>query len=295
MPLVTFSPGQVISSANVNANFGISVLTDTSRTITVTHTYTASQTFTGGLSLGAAVTSDLLFTDATYDIGKTGATRPRDGFFSRNAVIGGTLGVAAGKTTLRNLELSFDHASFDALTFTDTNAAPYAKWLVGQGTGGEADGLVFYNATAGATRLHLSAAGIFRVAAGDLKISAGNLQFDAVVSKIIPGATSISHRNRADSVDNLLIPDNGTMLVRNGVTAGGTITSTSGGFDASGTTYKVSATQVLGSRKTGYTNPWTGTLNRATVYDPASVTLVQLAQRVAALQTDFESHGLIGP
>lgn len=36
---------------------------------------------------------DLLFVDATYDIGKSGATRPRDLFLSRNAVIGGTLAV----------------------------------------------------------------------------------------------------------------------------------------------------------------------------------------------------------
>lgn len=32
--------------------------------------------------------ADLLFTDATYDIGKSGATRPRDGFFSRNLTVG---------------------------------------------------------------------------------------------------------------------------------------------------------------------------------------------------------------
>lgn len=41
---------------------------------------------------------DLLFTDATYDIGKSGATRPRDGFFSRNLVVGGT-GLFGGALT----------------------------------------------------------------------------------------------------------------------------------------------------------------------------------------------------
>ena len=51
------------------------------------------------LTVNATVTSDLLFTDATYDIGKSGATRPRDGFFSRNMAVGGTLGVT-GATTL---------------------------------------------------------------------------------------------------------------------------------------------------------------------------------------------------
>ena len=45
------------------------------------------------------ITQDLLFTDATYDIGKSGASRPRDLFQSRNATIGGTLGVT-GATTL---------------------------------------------------------------------------------------------------------------------------------------------------------------------------------------------------
>ena len=41
---------------------------------------------------------DLLFVDATYDIGKSGATRPRDFFLSRNATIGGTLGVTGVAT-----------------------------------------------------------------------------------------------------------------------------------------------------------------------------------------------------
>lgn len=45
------------------------------------------------------INQDLLFVDATYDIGKSGASRPRDLFQSRNATIGGTLGVT-GATTL---------------------------------------------------------------------------------------------------------------------------------------------------------------------------------------------------
>jgi hypothetical protein len=57
-----------------------------------------------GLKSGFA--HDLLFTDATYDIGASGATRPRDLFLSRNAVIGGTatlggaLTVQTGATTV---------------------------------------------------------------------------------------------------------------------------------------------------------------------------------------------------
>ena len=48
---------------------------------------------------GDTMTGDLKFTDATYDIGKSGLTRPRDFFLSRNATIGGTLAVT-GLTTL---------------------------------------------------------------------------------------------------------------------------------------------------------------------------------------------------
>ena len=39
------------------------------------------------------ITQDLLFTDNTYDIGKSGASRPRDLFASRNAVVGADLTV----------------------------------------------------------------------------------------------------------------------------------------------------------------------------------------------------------
>lgn len=38
---------------------------------------------------GGTLTGSLLFTDATYDIGASGATRPRDLFLSRNLVVGG--------------------------------------------------------------------------------------------------------------------------------------------------------------------------------------------------------------
>jgi len=40
----------------------------------------------------------LLFVDATYDIGKSGASRPRDLFLSRNETVGGTLNVTGAAT-----------------------------------------------------------------------------------------------------------------------------------------------------------------------------------------------------
>lgn len=60
-----------------------------------------------------------------------------------------------------------------------------------------------------------------------------------------------------------------------------------------GTQYQVSFTKVVGARETGY-SAMTGTTNKATVYDTASVTLEQLAGRVMALQASLTTHGLIG-
>lgn len=99
--LQTLVDGTVITAAQHNSNYGdiktafntSAVLTDVAKVITVGHTWSAAQTFSGGFTTGAASTlsGDLLFTDATYDIGKTGATRPRHGFFSGDVTIGGTL------------------------------------------------------------------------------------------------------------------------------------------------------------------------------------------------------------
>jgi len=63
-------------------------------------------------SIPNPITQDLLFTDNTYDIGKSGATRPRDGFFSRNAVVGGTLGVSGISTFTADLVATTASMSF---------------------------------------------------------------------------------------------------------------------------------------------------------------------------------------
>lgn len=55
MPLTTLAAGPALRS-EVNANFLLCVLTDTAKTITVTHTWTAAQTFTGGFTAGALST-----------------------------------------------------------------------------------------------------------------------------------------------------------------------------------------------------------------------------------------------
>lgn len=56
--------------------------------------------------------------------------------------------------------------------------------------------------------------------------------------------------------------------------------------------YKIASVQVVGARRTGWAAP-TGVATRTT-FDPATVTLSQLAERVKALLDDLTSHGLIG-
>ena len=102
------------------------------QTISGAWTFTGNQTFQGNITLGNAVgdtitvtgtiTSNLIFTDATYDIGASGATRPRDFFLSRNATVGGTLAVTGVATLggtsageLRLLEPSGGGSSYIAL------------------------------------------------------------------------------------------------------------------------------------------------------------------------------------
>jgi hypothetical protein len=59
------------------------------------------------------------------------------------------------------------------------------------------------------------------------------------------------------------------------------------------TALKVAGTKVVGAHVTGY-SAMTGTPDKATAYDTSTVTLPQLAGRVAQLQADLTTHGLIG-
>lgn len=57
--------------------------------------------------------------------------------------------------------------------------------------------------------------------------------------------------------------------------------------------YRFNGTKVVGARDTGWA-AMTGTANKNTVYDTATVTLAQLAGRVMSLQAALTTHGLIG-
>lgn len=69
----TFTAGNTIVSDQVDANFAVCLLTQTAGTVTVTHTFTPTQTFTGGWTAAAACTITSASASA-FAVGLTGAT-----------------------------------------------------------------------------------------------------------------------------------------------------------------------------------------------------------------------------
>src|SRR3990167_6543416 len=80
-------------------------------------------------ALRTSLQHNLLFTDATYDIGASGATRPQDLFLSRNATIGGTLGV----TGVATLTAGFKTTSGKCYIGDDANAQMTLGLTINQG------------------------------------------------------------------------------------------------------------------------------------------------------------------
>jgi hypothetical protein len=70
------------------------------------------------ITVPGTINSNLLFTDATYDIGASGATRPRDLFLSRNLTVGGTLTLTGGVNLNGNVTVG--DSSADTLTINST-------------------------------------------------------------------------------------------------------------------------------------------------------------------------------
>ena len=78
---------------------------------------------------GGTLTGNLLFTDNTYDIGASGATRPRNIFLSNNATIGGAITVTSDST------------------FSSTGALKISSGTTGQQPGSPVVGMLRYNTT----------------------------------------------------------------------------------------------------------------------------------------------------
>jgi hypothetical protein len=126
---ISATPGGITTSAPANSRVVGVAQTTSSLILAATSAVVAT--------IPSPITQDLLFTDDTYDIGKSGATRPRDLFQSRNAAIGGTLAVTGttaltGALTLTgglNTPLVVAQGGTGLATLTSANV------LIGAGTG----------------------------------------------------------------------------------------------------------------------------------------------------------------
>lgn len=299
MPLVSFSPGQVISSSNVNSNFALCVLTDTSRTITVTHTFSASQTFSAGLTSGAAITlstaASKVVPGATSLSLRNNADSADNLLVSDAGLVTARIGVVvtSGSSTLNN--------SDGPLILNNSLAASTYRWLLRGDRAGStkfylgldgSDNFCILDNTNGSANVNVTNAGVVTIRAG-LTVTAGALTFGAAAGKLVPGATSFSLRNNADSLDNFIVTDAGGATLRAGLTVGNGLTVSAGSVTSTANSFVSGVNQVVGSRVTGYT-AMTNTKNKVTSYDTTTITLAQLAARVGQIQDDLTTHGLIG-
>ena len=113
--------GTVQIAQGVNGN--ITLTPNGTGSVSISKLYSSGNTILGAtsantLSVAATITSNLLFTDATYDIGASGATRPRDLFLSRNLTVGGTLTLTGGVNLNGNVTVG--DSSADTLTINST-------------------------------------------------------------------------------------------------------------------------------------------------------------------------------
>jgi hypothetical protein len=260
-------------------------------------------------------------TDATRDIGASGASRPRDLFLSRNLALGGVLTstqpagtppfVVASDAMVANLNAAKlggqDSAYHLALanatgtlatvrggTGADGSALPASRALISPTGGGTAAFRALVTADLPADVALLSGAGRFTGAISGTGVAGVRMGTIGGLGGFYIDTGGDGWSVFGDANDLHFEHDSGLALLLSADGLGG---GSFGGMSSVGvsTEYLVNATPVVGARKTGWATA-TGTATRTT-FDTATVTLVQLAQRVKALIDDLHAtagHGLIG-
>ena len=244
------------------------------------------------------ISQDLLFTDATYDIGKSGASRPRDLFQSRNATIGGTLGVT-GATTLSSTVATGALTVTGAATVSTTLGVTGATTLsstVGTGaltvTGNETVSGTL--GVTGATTLSSTVAtGALTVTgnetvSGTLGVTGATSLSSATVSSTlgVTGAATLASTLAVTGVTTLTGGLNTPLTVPNGGT--GVATRTAYGVIVGGTT-ATGATQTVTPGTSGYLLTSGGASAIPTWTAPVTNKVVQIVNATYSTQTDSSS------
>jgi hypothetical protein len=168
-----------------------------------------TRAFTGSIEFSA---------DNTHDIGAAGADRPRTGYFGTSVV---TPTVSTGGAT----SLSLATSGGQQVQIAHVASAVNYITLAGGATGNDVD--IIANGSDANITLSIEAKGTGTINLQSGVVLANTLKFNAAASQIIPGATSISLRNNANSADNILVLDSGDTAIRGKVGVDGQAVSSS--------------------------------------------------------------------
>lgn len=154
------------------------------------------------LTVNSTITSNLIFTDDTYDIGATGATRPRNLFLSGNATIGGTVTLSGGidVTGALGVDGDFDVNTdkFTVASATGNTAVAGTLGVTGAttATGGlNVDTISEITATGGVTIDSVLLKDGGATLTGDLTVDTDTLYVDSTNNNVGIGLTSPTSHN----------------------------------------------------------------------------------------------------
>ena len=214
-----------VTATNITVGSSISGMVNNDRLVNDT-TATIRKDEAGNESAGTSLTTDSngyasgYVNQEAFDVESTGGTSalgtaPKKYWFDIYAVGGGVIVLydfLSASTVVRSYDSS--DAAIAGMKFVRYRANGVEKWYV--------------DLTAGLVPRIPSHAVI-----GPLNVESGNLVFSAAASRIVPGATSLSLRNNADSADNVLISDAGLATLRAGlVSTTGDLKATAGNLIA---------------------------------------------------------------
>jgi hypothetical protein len=202
-----------------------------------------NSTFAANVTLGDAaadnitvtgtITSNLLFTDNTYDIGASGATRPRDLFLSRNLTVGGTLTLAGGVNLNGNVTIGDSSADTLTVNSTITSNLIFTDNTYDIGASGATRPRTLYLGTSlitpSITNSGLTSGRVVYTTTGGQETSSANLLYsggDLTIFGITAGrGTNAIATNTAFGVSSLFLVTTGLDNTAIGYNAGGRVSS----------------------------------------------------------------------